>query len=1226
MGHLYDKRDNAIEHEVKKDETLSSIADEHKGKGDVPDDLDWKEIALFNWGTVVEAEVVRALAERVGLVDPEAVVKGGSPADSKLDPAFGPSTAKPILVPKLWKPKALEVNKQHTVKVRRRTPASAIGITKLDKWFIPGHETCDVDYATAGDPSLADAVAFEVHASQYGKLKAWKKGLPEMEPLPGVPVYTAEAEGGQIRDWYGLSKCSEGALSPDGHPLNVAFSPYTVLLRYAKKGEHADARIALDPFWVAFDGERAPIVESCKVSWKIENAKLAVGLLLIADREGKIVFAKGLDAGDLDGGVYEWDGKDASGAPVVPTKMPYRVQLQAHTDIDTEDGLAIAAMHTEVRLYVAAGTLPIKEDPYKPTSDVSSLDFSIADLYHKDDPPTDKEGVLWTKYKLAEAGFHPGPVTDATVTDDFKTALHELQRSVPTADSKKPDFARMTVEDDPTEADKALAKLDAERKRPWFGKPAEPSATIGFDFRPGNWDATDTSEFLDRLRDPTKRMIVWIDDRNWYTDGAYWQYGFYDTTVVVSAANLDVIHDAPENLGGNKTAGRGSFEHRDARVDRDARDIARPWIPLQVDFRLLGKGQELDAEVEPHTPEVLEKVQKAIGPLRVDWTFDEIEKTSTVASVTEDTNAVTHALPELDPECDALLSKLYHPTGARMKYTRPEGNRTRMAIRWALDKLKAEHTRKDVTRKSVYYNAPVAFGGIRPDSTDDYFKAAFGHGDEGSLFPWSAEPDDARQSICTAVHDLVGQKEDELFKKRVGRAGVYFHPSRIAGDGYQIRAQVRFDDKGPYVGPNASALAARYPGLPQAHTVQFRTWRKTTIRGYVQWAPTDDWSTAGASCFDHLPQTGPDEWRAHYTACHVSIENELGAKNDELKLRPSALFASDDDYFDLVVSTLEMGDPRKEGGNRGWMTLSDDYVWPWSGHDHYGMTEPARDKQFGDAVNALIKKIQCSHVTTAIRMSLAIVKAIEAQTGRMRGHVLVQYQTTPNCHLRQYYCVACPAYLTYVENDPGAIMDGELCPNACGGTLQRLGVATYTCVNGHRFVAPELPPFGRGRSKCGCGGAAVAYVGASERLFSHSSSRGSKAIPGLPSPSCGFPLGVFWNFAGDATLWAHEMGHNRHYEHSADAMQDPRNSARPQHDKEDNALITHGDEKPDNKGWDRACLMSYVSQVKDTKNKATYDKERDAPCFCFKCVLKNRGWRVGALPTPKGDLQDVKGV
>lgn len=154
-------------------------------------------------------------------------------------------------------------------------------------------------------------------------------------------------------------------------------------------------------------------------------------------------------------------------------------------------------------------------------------------------------------------------------------------------------------------------------------------------------------------------------------------------------------------------------------------------------------------------------------------------------------------------------------------------------------------------------------------------------------------------------------------------------------------------------------------------------------------------------------------------------------------------------------------------------------------------------------------------------------------------------------------------------------------------------------------------------------------------MNSYTSSKGSKTANGLPSPSCGFPGGVFWNCFGDANLWAHEIGHNRHYEHAADApqvgahAQDPGFTARPEHDNVENPYLitdlkldptTFAKEKNENKGWDRACLMSYITQ------KATFKDARDLPCFCFKCALKNRGWKVDGLPAPKGDLQDVAGV
>ena len=1234
MGHLYDSRDKAIPHKVKKGENLKGIADEYKGKKEVPDDLDWKEIALFNWATIKEGEVTRALCERVGSSVADAVNEGKSPESLTLDPDFGPSTPEPILVPKLWKAKGLDLNKQHTVQVKVHTPAPAVGITKLDKWFIPGHDTCDADYHIMGDGVSADAVTFEVYASNYGKLKGWNDGLPEFEPLPDVSVYSADAGEGKIRGWKGLSKCEEGALSPDNHALNVAFSPYTVVLRYAKKGTHKDARIDLDAFWVQFDDKDKPTKESCKVSWKLKNAEVKLGLLQIANGEGTVIYARGLNESDLKGGKVEWDGTDSSGTPVTRAKMPFRAQIQAHTGIDTADGLALAAMQTEVRLYVHKDTYPELKDKYDPLTDKVSLDFTIADVYHKDDAPERSAGSLWTKYKLAEAGFHPGPVTNASVNDDFTCALHEFQRSVPKGGGAgSAPFERMAIGGDNDETKDALAALQPKRKRPWFGKPVEPGTKIGVTWRPGNWDDPKSSDFLDRLRDPTKRMILWVDDRNWYTDGKYWKFGFYDTTVVVSDANLKAVHDNPADLGGATADGRGSFEDRDKRVDCDARDVARPWIPLQADFRLLGKGDGLDTEVATPGTDLAEIMRMAIGPLRVDWTFDEVEKTSTVVGVTENSSAVTDPLPELDTECDQIFSQLYHPSAVRGTHSRPVVTRTRMALRWALFKLQAKYDRKDVKRQSLYFNTPVTFGGIRPDDpTGAYFKAAFGQEDE-SLLPWKAKPDGTRESICTAVHDEVGQGKDNVFAKRIGRAGIYLHPSRMAGDGYQVRAQARFDPKGPYVFLNAQVLAKRYERLPQAHTVQFRLWRKTSIRGYVQWLLAGDWAAAGASCFDHLPLTGPEQWRAHYTACHVSIENELGASNTELVQTVNQLFPVEQTYKTLVAGMLETGDPRKNPLNFGWMSLSPNFVSPWSGHPLYGMTQPNMNPDFGKAIGELFREMNCVHVTVAIRLSMAMVNAIEAQTGRMRGHVMVQYQTTQNCHFNHYECRVCHAKHTYVQNSDRPIMNNAAC-SACNRATMLIAVGvwkgTYQCRNRHGYECPEAGATSTSHQGAACPSCGQALNFYSRRqtgvvTYSHSSPRGNKAVNGTPSPSCGFPGGVFWNFLGDATLWAHELGHNRHYEHSADAMQDKSNSARPQHDNIENPLVPTTEED-DNRGWDRACLMSYISSVKGKDKKSSYQPARDLPCFCYKCALKNRGWKVAGLPAPKGDLQDVAGV
>ena len=137
-----------------------------------------------------------------------------------------------------------------------------------------------------------------------------------------------------------------------------------------------------------------------------------------------------------------------------------------------------------------------------------------------------------------------------------------------------------------------------------------------------------------------------------------------------------------------------------------------------------------------------------------------------------------------------------------------------------------------------------------------------------------------------------------------------------------------------------------------------------------------------------------------------------------------------------------------------------------------------------------------------------------------------------------------------------------------------------------------------------------------------------KPVHGVYSPSCGYPVGVFWNSGGCSSLWAHELGHNRHFEHAASAPM--MTGAAGQHDNQLNEIATfHADEMAGNKNWDRACLMSYVEQcVSDGtstggKRVKTYDEDVDVPCFCFKCVLWNRGWNVIGFPNPDGKLKDL---
>ena len=335
---------------------------------------------------------------------------------------------------------------------------------------MPDDESCDIKYVLDGELGSADVVDFEVYASNYAELTDWNNGMPKFALLPVVPVYTEKLSGGNVApksnptltSWKGATNCGKGALSGDKRTINVAFSPYTVLLRYRKNGgDGAEARIDLDPFWPAFDSGKV-LPASCKITWHVQKAtKLKFGLLQILNGKGEVVFMKGLGEGEIATGKFDWDGNYSNGTPATADQMPYRALIEAHRGMDEPNGLALAAAHTEVRLFVDPRTLPLTAQPYDFSRDRLSLDLSLADLYHKDTVLTDSDGKLWTKFKLAEAGFHPGPVTDASNTDELKSAIREFKRSVPSG--VPGNYTRMAIDendDDPMK--NALAGLNLE--------------------------------------------------------------------------------------------------------------------------------------------------------------------------------------------------------------------------------------------------------------------------------------------------------------------------------------------------------------------------------------------------------------------------------------------------------------------------------------------------------------------------------------------------------------------------------------------------------------------------------------------------------------------------------------------------------------------------------------------------------------------------------------------
>jgi hypothetical protein len=254
------------------------------------------------------------------------------------------------------------------------------------------------------------------------------------------------------------------------------------------------------------------------------------------------VFRHGLQKAKLSEGdqSFTWDGKLLDGTNLKPTEMPYRVQIQGHTGLNEKQGLALAAMHTEVRVFVDPLT---GQNPNEPFKDPNSLELDLAPLVTK--VPTQAGEVdKWVQHQLALGGFHPGPIDGNLARSETKTAIAEFQRSFPVADAGG--FKRLTPSGT-KDADTELALTNLVKDtRPWFGDPGSRA------------DVTTPATVKTQLNaNGGTGLVVWVDDRHYYTEPA-----------AGLPANFDL-----GNYRANMSVG-------DGRVGYDADSITRPWLPF----------------------------------------------------------------------------------------------------------------------------------------------------------------------------------------------------------------------------------------------------------------------------------------------------------------------------------------------------------------------------------------------------------------------------------------------------------------------------------------------------------------------------------------------------------------------------------------------------------------------------------------------------------------------
>ncbi len=331
--------------------------------------LGWQELALYNWGTKEPAEVNRALIELIGC----GAVDDADPTATTFLPAAGPGGAPKILLPKLWQPADLAVDKAHTITVKSRAPAPAVSITSLTRWFVPG-QPCHVEYQLEGPSSRADKADLEIHAHGYFDID--KNGTRTPSPTTAdadsthiyqrrgvttVTTPTAPAATQTHQLWRGESEATKGVLKSSGTtPGTITHdcAPYTALVRYYKADADKQAKIVLNPFYPRWKPTGALIEESLIVTWdlKHDNGKLTLGQLLVLDKHDRCVFRAALNEKRLrtdkkydlvNDPTHKWDK-----TTIAPDAMPYRVQIQAHSRSSDEAGLAVAVMHTEVKPFV----------------------------------------------------------------------------------------------------------------------------------------------------------------------------------------------------------------------------------------------------------------------------------------------------------------------------------------------------------------------------------------------------------------------------------------------------------------------------------------------------------------------------------------------------------------------------------------------------------------------------------------------------------------------------------------------------------------------------------------------------------------------------------------------------------------------------------------------------------------------------------------------------------
>jgi hypothetical protein len=609
MGEIGYRLAKAAKYSVVRGENLDEIAKRHG--------ITAAYLAKCNIGSTHPETICRWLFEIVGTNDlPPQNVWALFPFDGQ-EKTRGRGE---LVIPKQWLGTNLAMDKlnEHVFVVESVKPPPVAKIIKLDKWFIPGDpkaaakdrgELCAIEHVLFDSDERIETVDVEVYGSNYCKrLKdnEWKPktdgrvGFPDLKTFEGpVPLYKTSYEplygiSGPFTDvdsWDGHVTDKTGVLA--AHPtrgkryINVVFSPYTLAIRAFKAEEDNKALIELKDFWPHWEGEnrsKAPQRSTLKIKYKISGCtRLKHGQLIIWNRTDEPIFRMALPGTKLTQGDQEivWDGNDLDGFAIKEEDAPFRVQIQAHTDEKDEKGVALAAMQTEVRLFVNP-----KQDKYSGANahkNPNSLSFSLGKHTHETMPTTAPTGSgtqdrkardKWVNYKLAVAGLPAGPVIEraSRLTRD---CLRVVQRSISNRTSRP--FTKLRVTGRTNAATLAVLQRLPENWRAVFG---DISTRKDISLR--------KAQTL--IGNHKKRMIVWADDRF----GGRW--------------NSSTWRAVPRNRG-----------------------MDSAWIPLETDIPLRPKDTSKKGLASKDNV-INAATRAATGLLRLDWTFEELGEDLSVIS------------------------------------------------------------------------------------------------------------------------------------------------------------------------------------------------------------------------------------------------------------------------------------------------------------------------------------------------------------------------------------------------------------------------------------------------------------------------------------------------------------------------------------------------------------------------------------------------------------------